>query len=86
MQAKSYKGRIHNWEVGPDYGGAPGTVVVRGVPEGHPEFRDFIRTSQVVKVWKIHEHVGDPLKIEIETLNSKYDLIGEGKGGSLLPS
>lgn len=86
---KPYKGEIYNWEVTkypPDqfWPNAPlhdgFGLLIRGRPSGHPKFEDFIRTSPVVS-W--HELPCDPYDvrvIEVETENSRYRLIGEGKG------
>lgn len=43
---------------------------INGKPMGHPTFVGWIRTSPVVR------HEGN----EIETLNSRYTLVGEERG------
>lgn len=69
---KPHKGRIDNWAFGSGHHPEPYdgqehlNLVVRGIPVGHPNFVDFIRTSLVVKF--------DEEKMQIETLNSIYDL------------
>ena len=77
---KPHKGSISSWKklnvVNPDnaelinkfYGPSLG-YVIRGIPSGHPEFENWIRTSLVVKH---NKRTG-----EIETLNSRYKLVGK---------
>ena len=81
-KGKQYKGEIHNWEIHrfdknrhPGYEHTLGYVIV-GKPKGHPNFTGWIQTSAVVK--------HDPLDNEIETMNSYYKLIGEGKKGKMI--
>ena len=79
-KGKQYKGEIHNWWIHRfDMQRYPQHVetlgyVIRGKPKGHPNFTGWIQTSPVV--WH------DPLDNEIETLNSKYKLVGTGKEGA----
>ena len=73
--SKPYKGGISDWEIMfyPQYKLAyPDTngVICRGKPQGHPDFVNWIRTSQVLKI--------NPERTQIETENSIYDLIGPG--------
>ena len=79
---KPFKGEIHNWEIHrfdktryPGYGDTMGYVIC-GTPSGHPQFSSWIKTSAVV--WH------DPLDNEIETMNSRYKLIGEGREGKMI--
>lgn len=46
--------------------------IVTGIPQGHPEFKNWMRTSAVVYF--------DEYTNEIETLNSRYILVGEEVG------
>lgn len=70
---KPFKGYIHSWEkiyFNKDehpYAKDSLGYVIYGYPTHHPDFSNWIRTSAVVK----HE---DNV---IETLNSKYHLVGE---------
>jgi hypothetical protein len=66
---KPFKGYISNWNKVP----YEKTYFVRGRPSGHPDFKDFIRTSLVVKTWP----ADNGLDICIETLNSRYILMGK---------
>jgi hypothetical protein len=81
-KGKQYKGEIHNWEIRrfdknrhPGYEDTLGYVIF-GKPKGHPSFTGWIVTSAVVK--------HDPLDNEIETMNSYYKLIGEGREGKMI--
>lgn len=63
-----YKGEIHDWHMIRSGTG----VVVLGRPVGHPEFINWIKTSLVVR----HE-IGEGDQPDfIETLNSRYKLVG----------
>lgn len=73
---KPFKGEIHNWKA-ISY---EGETKVVGMPVGHPEFTNWIVTSVVVKHFEPPRHLKDVRKIEIETENSRYTLVGEGKG------
>lgn len=66
--SKVYKGEIHNWK----WIHVEGDSYIRGVPNGHPKFVDWIITSKVVSY--------TPATGELETLNSRYKLIGEEHG------
>lgn len=85
---KPYKGEIHNWKKvegsaltsGPIKGQKHLNFLIYGLPKGHPEFESFIFTSAVVSYWEASRRRGDPRMIVIETLNSRYHLMGEGKG------
>lgn len=76
---KPFKGRINNWnfvvfsEPTEEHLG----FVVRGIPSGHPEFKDFIRTSLVVKY--------DEATGAVETLNSRYQLLTKAEPGKEMP-
>lgn len=70
---KPHKGKIRCWGkyhfdkvLYPELGDSLGYTIV-GRPIDHPEFTRWMRTSAVVK------HEGN----EIETLNSRYELVGE---------
>lgn len=85
---KPYKGEIHDWEITwylPMVGYTDclynnGRIgIIRGIPHGHPDFVNFIRTSPIKEMYEPPRHIGDRRVIEIETLNSRYRLIGEGK-------
>lgn len=71
---KPFKGFIHSWKMRKVPSG--GFVVV-GVPQGHPDFVDWIVTSIVVNMFEIPRHRGDPRRFRIETLNSVYELVGD---------
>jgi hypothetical protein len=78
---KPYRGEIHNWEkrrFDKDRNCLPENLgyVIFGRPKGHPSFSRSIQTSAVVSH---NEETG-----EIETLNSIYQLIGEGREGRMV--
>lgn len=60
---KPFKGEIHNWSIRTFVDG----YIITGIPVGHPKFKNWMRTSKVVK------RVGR----NVETLNSRYVLVGE---------
>lgn len=62
---KPYKGEIHHWRRVKTSDG----YFITGQPHNHPEFIDWIKTSRVVKF--------NAALLEIETLNSRYRLIGK---------
>lgn len=84
--SKPFKGHISDWrrvkvlEVGQDIADIRGDVqkvkpyYIAGRPSGHPEFQNWIRTSLVVSE-KPHA-----LGIEVETMNSRYILVGDANG------
>jgi hypothetical protein len=61
---KPYKGKIRNWCKRQFLNG----FCISGIPVGHPDFEDWLHTSKVVYM--------DDYSNQIETLNSRYDLIG----------
>jgi hypothetical protein len=65
---KPHDGTIYQWRKIPS-GAQPGSLGYRiaGIPQGHPEFTNWIITSEVLK------REGN----EIETLNSRYTLFSE---------
>jgi len=77
---KPLKGEIHDWEImyypkemfRDEQGEFPKNLgyLIRGVPHGHPNFVDYVRTSPIVK--------HDRSTGEVETLNSRYLLVGLG--------
>ena len=71
---KPYKGEITNWKrrYYPD-----GDYCIVGIPHRHPQFKDWIITSPVIK-FNMKPFSGKLYcVIEIDTKNSRYDLIGE---------
>jgi hypothetical protein len=63
---KPHKGKIHNWYRW--FIGTEGDYVIAGLSEGHPSFAGYqLHTSKVVS----------ENGREIETLNSRYTLVGE---------
>jgi hypothetical protein len=66
--SKPYKGNIIEWKRRHFDDG----YCIIGIPQGHPDFQDWIRTSRVLKEEKINEGH----ETLIETQNSEYILVG----------
>jgi len=71
---KPFKGQISSWKIRTGY---EGTRHVVGIPHGHPEFEDWIVTSQIVDITEKPRHRGEDRVFMLTTENSQYDLLGE---------
>lgn len=72
---KPYKGRVYAWKIRTGY---QGQKFIVGRPVGHPEFEDWLITSEIMQMKPIqaHANVCSTIAYECVTRNSRYYLMG----------